>query len=98
MCVTPYANVNRILDIVQSRIRDVVGTNLLALYLSGSLVTGDFDHDVSDIVRSIIPTQWQPTLYALGSGDGNMATRGGKGRRKVGRKKRRMRAKIRHRK
>ena len=49
MCVTPYADVNRILDTVQSRIRDVEGTNLLALYLTGSLVTGDFDHDVSDI-------------------------------------------------
>ncbi len=37
------------LDLLQARIRDVLGANLTGLYLVGSLVTGDFDFRSSDI-------------------------------------------------
>jgi predicted nucleotidyltransferase len=46
---TPYPHVNDLLDELLSRIRGVLGDRLVGLYLYGSLVTGDFDDDVSDI-------------------------------------------------
>jgi predicted nucleotidyltransferase len=49
MQITPYADVNRMLELLQSRIGEALEASLVGLYLSGSLVTGDFDLDVSDI-------------------------------------------------
>jgi predicted nucleotidyltransferase len=49
MPVTPYPDVNRMLELLQRRIQEILGANLLGLYVSGSLVTGDFDELVSDI-------------------------------------------------
>jgi predicted nucleotidyltransferase len=49
MQVTPYADVNRMLGLVQAGIRETLGDRLVGLYLAGSLVTGDFDMAVSDI-------------------------------------------------
>lgn len=49
MQITPFADVNRMLELLQSRIGEALEANLVGLYLSGSLVTGDFDLDVSDI-------------------------------------------------
>src|ERR1700730_543733 len=49
MQITPFADVNRMLELLQSRIREALEANLVGLYLSGSLVPGDFDLDVSDI-------------------------------------------------
>lgn len=46
---TPYADVNRMLELIQTRIQEILGERLIGLYLSGSLVTGDFDLAVSDI-------------------------------------------------
>ncbi|MGH2458945.1 MAG: aminoglycoside adenylyltransferase domain-containing protein [Chloroflexota bacterium] len=49
MTVTPYSDVNALLANLQSRIRAILGEKLVGAYLSGSLVTGDFNHDVSDV-------------------------------------------------
>lgn len=49
MTVTPYSDVNALLENLQSRIRAILGEKVVGVYLSGSLVTGDFNHDVSDV-------------------------------------------------
>lgn len=46
---THYPDINNILDSLLSQIRLILGDKLVGLYLYGSLVTGDFDHDISDI-------------------------------------------------
>ena len=46
---TPYLDVNALLDTLLFQMQQVLGANLFGLYLYGSLVTGDFDHECSDI-------------------------------------------------
>ena len=46
---TPYANINTLLESLLSGIETILGKKLVGLYLYGSLVTGDFDHENSDI-------------------------------------------------
>jgi aminoglycoside adenylyltransferase-like protein/nucleotidyltransferase-like protein len=46
---TPYPHVNAVLDDLLTRIKVVLGDKLVGVYLSGSLVTGSYDDDVSDI-------------------------------------------------
>lgn len=46
---TADQTINRLLESLLSRIREVLGGKLTGLYLYGSLVWGDFDRDVSDI-------------------------------------------------
>jgi predicted nucleotidyltransferase len=46
---TPFAEVNALLGDLLARIRAVLGEKLVGLYLYGSLVTGDFDPEISDI-------------------------------------------------
>lgn len=47
--LTPYADVNAMLEELLSRIQQILGNKLVGFYLYGSLVTGDFDHDSSDL-------------------------------------------------
>jgi len=47
MCLP--SDVAAMLDAMQTGVREALGANLLALYLRGSLVTGDFDPEASDI-------------------------------------------------
>jgi hypothetical protein len=49
MEATSYPDVNRMLDLILDRISAALPSNLIGLYLSGSLVAGDFDELVSDI-------------------------------------------------
>ena len=49
MNVTPYSDVNRLLNTLLTRMQSILHDKLVGLYLYGSLVTGDFDHDISDI-------------------------------------------------
>ena len=49
MYPTAFGDVNRMVRLVQLSIANILGDDLLALYLSGSIVTGDFDLAVSDI-------------------------------------------------
>jgi hypothetical protein len=46
---TPYPYVNDLLATLLSQMQAILGGKLVGLYLSGSLVIGDFDGDVSDI-------------------------------------------------
>lgn len=46
---TSYPEVNRILDYILSKLQRILGSKLIALYLDGSLVIGDFDSTQSDI-------------------------------------------------
>jgi predicted nucleotidyltransferase len=46
---TPYADVNQLLEQLLSSLQTILGKKLVGLYLYGSLVTGDFDHECSDI-------------------------------------------------
>jgi hypothetical protein len=46
---TPYPAVNDLLDSILSQLRIVLPTKLVGMYLYGSLVTGDFDTDASDV-------------------------------------------------
>lgn len=49
MQVTPYANINELLELILSSLQRILGAKLVGLYLNGSLVIGDFDPEISDI-------------------------------------------------
>lgn len=46
---TPYPDINELLGSLLSQMQDILGDRLVGLYLYGSLVTGDFDREISDI-------------------------------------------------
>jgi predicted nucleotidyltransferase len=46
---TPHAEVNALLSTLQADINEVLSDKLVGLYLYGSLITGEFDLDLSDI-------------------------------------------------
>lgn len=46
---TPFPDINRLLESLLSRIRRILREKLVGLYLYGSLTTGDFDPESSDI-------------------------------------------------
>jgi len=46
---TPYADVNALLQLLLDRARAALGPNLVGIYLYGSLSSGDFDPDSSDV-------------------------------------------------
>src|SRR4051812_45976805 len=46
---TSHPNINTLLTELVSEMEKVLGEKLVGLYLYGSLVTGDFDDDISDI-------------------------------------------------
>lgn len=47
--MTPYADVNQILDRLRAQMRAILGDKLVGLYLYGSLAAGDFDAGISDM-------------------------------------------------
>lgn len=49
MMPTSYKNINKLLNTLLSQMQSVLGEKLVGLYLYGSLVTDDFDQNVSDI-------------------------------------------------
>src|SRR5215207_4474835 len=46
---TTLPDINTLLDHIRASLQAVLGDKLVGLYLYGSLVTGDFDRDMSDI-------------------------------------------------
>lgn len=46
---TPYEEINSLLQLLLSQIKNILGEKMVGLYLYGSLVTGDFDIKISDI-------------------------------------------------
>lgn len=49
MPVTPYPDIDDLLSGLLSQIHRILGKKLIGLYLYGSLVTGDFDEEISDV-------------------------------------------------
>ncbi len=49
MQATPHRDINRLLESLLSRMRRILQEKLVGLYLYGSLTTGDFDPESSDI-------------------------------------------------
>ncbi len=49
MYSTGYPDINDFLQLLLARLQDIFGQKLVGLYLYGSLVTGDFDQQSSDI-------------------------------------------------
>ena len=49
MPLTAYPEVNEVLSEFMRTSQEILGTKLLGIYLYGSLVSGDFDLDISDI-------------------------------------------------
>lgn len=47
--ITPYQDINEVLLHISNGIKDILGKNLIGLYLFGSLTYGDFNPDSSDI-------------------------------------------------
>src|SRR4051812_1595326 len=47
--ITPYSDINEILLSVSDNIKNILGQNLIGLYLFGSLSYSDFNPDSSDI-------------------------------------------------
>lgn len=47
--ITPYPDINALLRDLRTRMQAILGEKLVGVYLYGSLVWGDFDHDVSDV-------------------------------------------------
>jgi hypothetical protein len=47
--LTAYPDVDALIGRVQARLHEILGGDLVGLYLFGSLVTGDFDLQVSDV-------------------------------------------------
>lgn len=44
-----YDEVNRVLNLLLSKHKELLGERLVGMYIFGSLVTGDFDYDISDL-------------------------------------------------
>ena len=49
MMLTPYPDINLLLEQLVNNIHEVLGKNIAGVYLYGSLVWGDFDIEISDI-------------------------------------------------
>lgn len=46
---TSYEDINSLIQLLLSQIKEILGEKLVGFYLDGSLVLGDFDNDISDI-------------------------------------------------
>lgn len=46
---TPFEDVNLLIQFLLSQLKEILGEKLVGFYLTGSLIFGDFDHNVSDI-------------------------------------------------
>jgi predicted nucleotidyltransferase len=63
-CPTPYSEVNAILADLLSGLKSTLGKQFVGLYLYGSLATGDFDPQRSD-VDFLVVTRTKPSLEML---------------------------------
>jgi predicted nucleotidyltransferase len=46
---TTYPHVNDLVNVLLSQMQTILGDDLVGLYLYGSLATGDYDDDISDV-------------------------------------------------
>lgn len=73
---TPFPEINPLLDELLSRAQAVLGSNFVGLYLYGSLASGDFDPERSDIdfvivTRNAVSNEQISTLEAMHIGLAN---------------------------
>ena len=57
---TPYVDVNKILDTLLCGAKEILGNQLIGMYLYGSLASGDFDPKSSDIDFVVITNDFLP--------------------------------------
>ena len=57
---TKYPEVNKILDLLLTSVSQVLGNQLVGMYLYGSLSSGDFDPQSSDIDFLVVTTSSLP--------------------------------------
>jgi hypothetical protein len=67
---TPYPDVNAVLHLLLSSVQAIIGEHFIGLYLYGSLASGDFDPQRSDIDFVVVtadrlPEQMLPALEAM---------------------------------
>jgi hypothetical protein len=70
---TPYAGVNAVLGLLLSNVKHLLGNDFVGMYLYGSLASGDFDPEGSDIDFAVVtaaelPDQMVPALKAMHAG------------------------------
>lgn len=58
--LTKYPEINKILDLLLTNISQVLGNQLVGMYLYGSLASGDFDLETSDIDFLVVTTSTLP--------------------------------------
>jgi len=58
---TPYPQVNAVLYILLSDVQTIIGNHFVGMYLYGSLATGDFDSQRSDIDFVVVTTDDLPS-------------------------------------
>lgn len=68
--VTPYPEVNQVLELLLAKASAILGGQMTGLYLYGSLSSGDFDHKSSDIdfvfvTKSVLPPETVAALEAM---------------------------------
>jgi hypothetical protein len=69
---SPYPDINALLEVLLANVQAALGDHFVGLYLHGSLASGDFDPDRSDIdfvvvTAGALPDTLIPTLEALHS-------------------------------
>ena len=66
---TPYDDVNEILDLLLKRVRDILKEQFVGMYLYGSLSSGDFNPETSDIDFLVVTTDYlsERTISELGA-------------------------------
>ena len=57
---TPYPDVNELLNLLLSNVKRILGDQFVGMYLYGSLATGDFDPDTSDIDFLVVTLEALP--------------------------------------
>jgi predicted nucleotidyltransferase len=67
---TPYAKVNAVLHVLLSSVKEILGEQWIGMYLYGSLSSGGFDPDTSDIdflvvTRTFLPEETIAELEAM---------------------------------
>lgn len=53
---TPYPDVNKILNLLLTSVQEILGNQLVGIYLYGSLSSGDFNPETSDIDFLVVTT------------------------------------------
>ena len=66
---TPYADVNEVLDLLLARVKSILAGQFVGMYLYGSLSSGDFDPESSDVDFVVVTAGVLPagTVSALES-------------------------------